>query len=193
MKDTLTLQLAKEILFLQKNPIPKVRLAKIIYFSFKELVRLGLYKREDMTFIRMPLGPVPLGFNQIAQDKDVEVVIASVGLSYNRENYSLKKDVKLSGDYSQLSKILERLNQYPTSTLIEMSHKDASWLNHENSNEYYIELEDLRPLTAKTVPTLSTVIDDQLIQSKLVKGMKEDIVKDNSALEYPDYYSKKNG
>ena len=187
----LTIKLAKEILFVVNNPVPKVRLAKLIYFIFKELVRNDYYKINDLAFIRMPLGPVPVDFNdEVMNDADIMVKKTDIGLTYNRENFSIKQNYETDVEYLPLLKKKIRLiNRYPTSYLIERSHQDNSWRSHVNGDTYYITQEDLVVFKKTPTKTLLPQIDDQLVQSKLVKGMKEEIVKDSSSLEYPDHYS----
>lgn len=191
MKTNITLRLTKEILAVSNKPISKVRLAKMVYFSFKELVMAGYYKPTDLAFIRMPLGPVPYGFYDILKtDDDITINIADVGLSYNRENYSLKAGVNVKSRYLDfLSKVVNKLDQYPTSSLVEISHSDSSWLDNNNGDTYYVSKTDLSHFKGIKITQLSGEFDDQLIQSKLVKGMKEEIVKDSSALEFPKHYS----
>ncbi len=151
----------------------------------------GYYHPEDLAFIRMPLGPVPFGFYDILlTDNEIEIETADVGLSYNRENYSLKPGVSVTSPYLSLLKhIVNQLDQYPTSSLVEISHNDSSWKDNNNGDTYFVSKNDLTPLKGIKAAKLSEGIDDQLIQSKLVKGMKEEIVKDSSALEFPDHYS----
>ena len=72
---------------------------------------------------------------------------------------------------------------------MEISHNDSSWLDNNNGDTYYVSKNDLTPFKGIKATKLSGEFDDQLIQSKLVKGMKEEIVKDSSALEFPDQYS----
>ncbi|KKR32122.1 MAG: hypothetical protein UT63_C0051G0004 [Candidatus Gottesmanbacteria bacterium GW2011_GWC2_39_8] len=195
MKPNITLKLIKEILAVSSKPIPKVRLAKMVYFAFKELVIDNYYNYQDLEFIRMPLGPVPADFSEVLQgDEDILVNITDVGLSYNRENYSLKTGVKIekSNYYDLLREIVEKISSYPTSSLIEISHSDYSWINNNNGDKYFISPQDLIHFKGLSVTSgIENEMDDQLIQSKLVKGMKEEMVKDNSALEFPDYYSDK--
>lgn len=191
MKPNITLKLTKEILAVSNKPIAKVRLAKIVYFSFKELVMAGYYQPEDLAFIRMPLGPVPCDFYDIIQkDDDITITTTNIGLSYNRENYSLKPGINVESPYlNLLSRVFNKLDHYPTSSLVEISHNDSSWSGNRNGNVYYVSKNDLIHFKGIKVSKLSEDIDDQLIQSKLVKGMKEEIVKDSSSLEYPDHYS----
>jgi uncharacterized phage-associated protein len=190
MKSDITLKLTKEILAVSNKPISKVRLAKMVYFSFKELVMAGYYHVDDLAFIRMPLGPVPFDFYNVLQtDDDIEITRTNVGLSYNRENYSLKRGASVKSTYlSLLGRIVNQLDQYPTSSLVEISHNDSSWLGNSNGDTYYVSQSDL--IHFKGIKTIkhSDEIDDQLLQSKLVKGMKEEIIKDSSALEFPDHY-----
>ncbi len=190
MKNNITLKLTKEILAVSNKPIPKVRLAKMVYFSFKELVMEGYYQVEDLAFIRMPLGPVPCDFYEIlSTDTDIAITTTNLGLSYNRENYSLKPGVRIESPYhSLLIRIINQLDEYPTSLLVETSHSDSSWLNNNNGDIYHVSKHDLTHLKGIKNTKFSEEIDNQLIQSKLVKGMREEIVKDSSALEFPDHY-----
>lgn len=190
MKSNITLKLTKEILAVSNKPIPKVRLAKMVYFSFKELVLEGYYQPDDLAFIRMPLGPVPLDFYDILMtDGDIKITTTNVGLSYNRQNYSLNPGVSVKSPYLPLlSRIVNQLDQYPTSSLVEISHNDPSWLDNNNGDPYYVSKSDLKHFKGIKAAKHSDEIDDQLIQSKLVKGMKEEIIKDSSALEFPDHY-----
>lgn len=190
MKRNITLKLTKEVLAVSSKPISKVRLAKMVYFSFKELVLAGYYQLDDLAFIRMPLGPVPCDFYDILlTDDDIEITTANVGLSYNRESYSLKPGVRVNSPYlSFLRQIVSQLDQYPTSSLVEISHNDSSWLGKTNGATYFVSKSDLAHFKGMKIMKLLDGIDDQLIQSKLVKGMKEEIVKDSSALEFPDHY-----
>lgn len=190
MKPNITLKLTKEVLALSNKPISKVRLAKMVYFSFKELVLEGYYQPEDLAFIRMPLGPVPFGFyDALESDKDIQITIADIGLSYNRESYSLRHAVTVSSQYlSVLTKVVQQLEKYPTSLLVGISHNDASWQKNANGMTYFISKDDLNNFKGLEAAQISEAIDDQLMQSKLIIGMKDEIVKDSSALEYPDHY-----
>jgi len=191
MNSTITLSLSKGILYLSKKPIPKVRLAKMIYLAYKELVIVGYYNINDLEFIRMPLGPVPVGFEALKSDTDIIITQTDMGLSYNRENYSLRSGVKIDDNRNYialLTQVVGRLEKYSTSFLIEISHRDHSWLNHSNGAEYAITKDDLTSYKG-TGAKLSEEMDNQLIQSKLVEGMKREIVKDSTALEYPALYS----
>lgn len=185
-----TQKLIREILYLSKKPISKVRLAKVVYFSFKALVRGNFYSLNDLAFIRMPLGPVPINFNEaLSSDSDILVQLTDVGLTYNRTNYSLRKGASVKSKYlSYLDKVLQKLNEFPTSTLVEVSHKDYSWKEHLNGDEYFLLKKDL-PIEVSGIKVLTEAFDNQLIQSKLVRGMKTEIAQDNSSLEYPENYS----
>lgn len=183
--------LAKEILAHLDHPVSKVKFAKIIYFSFKDLVMTGEESVDSLAFIRMPLGPVPDGFMALEHDPEIVTSEESVGLTYNRKNYVLaKKSKNIRPAYSQrLATLVSQLDSIATSTLVTVSHLEPSWLSLANGQRYYISTEDLRlplPHQQKNSVILSDQADQQLIQARLINGMKEEIVQDNTALEYPD-------
>jgi|GEM_PF-2694742 len=191
MRDQCLNQLVKNVLFAVQKPVAKVRLAKLTYFVFKDLVRNQSVPAQELAFIRMPLGPVPDGFMQeLADDKEISIEVSEVGLLYNKESYSLT-DSKSITQLSYLPAIHQRLrilNQYPTSTLVELSHQDYSWLNHANGDRYFLLSEDLQKgesfAHSPKMADISVTMDNQLLQSKLVNGMVDEMVKDNTDLEY---------
>jgi uncharacterized phage-associated protein len=163
--------------------VSKVMLAKTIYFCHKELVKLKVAELNDLKFIRMPLGPVPIFINEIPSYDFVTKITRPTTLSYNKELYLLKEDC-IKTDYTiYLKRILDILSSYSTSQLVEMSHKDYSWIAHKNADEYYITEVDLKPITITN--HLDQYRDNIVLQSLLVKGMIKDIVADSTALEYP--------
>ncbi len=183
--------LAKEILVLLHKPISKVKFAKVIYFSFKSLVASNKENTNKMAFIRMPLGPVPEGFMDLESDEDILVTQESVGLTYNRQNYSLAPNIVVDQPRyaDELRTIVSELDSLDTSALVTISHQEPSWLSLPNGQSFYISSEDLElplPRQHGSKKNLSDKLDQQLLQARLINGMKVEIVQDNTALEYPD-------
>lgn len=179
--------LAKQILSFEKEGISKVRFAKILYFTHKGLVQKGIVQASEMRFIRMPLGPVPVGFNDLSSP-DIEVHIEPSSLSYNKQVYSLKTPAAApsTGYTDTVKKIVGELRSFPTSSLVEISHQEPSWKNNPNGKEYVISTEDLKlSLPGGNPASLTQERDDQLLQAKLVEGMIDDIVEESTSLEYP--------
>lgn len=182
--------LAIEILKNCKEGLTKVKFAKIIYFVHKGLVSDGLAKPDDLKFIRMPLGPVPVGFMGLSKDPSFMVTkVNNAGLVYNSEIYNLNQsascstDAKFSGAVETLCNQLDRLT---TSELVEKSHHEPSWIKNVNGEEYFVSNDDLAiPLPTNT-KSLDTVEDNQKLQEKLVEGMLDDIVSGSTSLEYPE-------
>ena len=193
MRESYVIYLAKRVLAAVGTPVPKVRLAKLVYFSFKELILANLAKPEELAFIRMPLGPVPSDlFPQIENDAEVVVTQTDIGLTYNRQSFALNSDIQFTND-SVLDLLREKVslfNKYPTSTLVEKSHQDLSWINNINGTRYTVDKQDLVPFVAtSTANRITDAFDDQLVQSKLIAGMEDEIIKDSSALEFPEQYN----
>jgi hypothetical protein len=181
--------LAKEILNNESTGLSKVRFAKTIYFVYKGLLLKSLIQADAIRFIRMPLGPVPVGFKELNQDSEILIKTTTSSLFYNTETYLLKNYKenfdKLNRD--AIASILKTIKNVPTSELVEISHKDPSWSKNGNGSEYYISEDDLKlglPLNNKN--SLSPEIDEQRIQARLVEGMLTDIVEESTLLEYPD-------
>lgn len=65
MKNKYLFQLAQQILVSSEKGLSKVKFAKIIYFVQKGLVQANISQKESLGFIRMPLGPVPFGFQEM--------------------------------------------------------------------------------------------------------------------------------
>ena len=186
--------LAKIILLLEKEPITKVRFAKTIYFVHKELINRGFCSVTEIQYVRMPLGPVPSGFMTLTVEyPDIISKAFSTGLPYNSTVYSTppnKKRLLFNRKPNPLEKvigeILDTLRSVTTSSLIEISHRDPSWISNSNGYTYTISEADLKnPLPQKGIHTRSGD-DNQLIQASLVRGMIDDIVSESTDLEYPD-------
>lgn len=182
-------KLSKIVLTAQKDGISKVRFAKTIYFVHKFLIRDNQASREDLKFIRMPLGPVPVGFKQLSTETDIEVSQSlTSGLAYNMQMYTLKKGSRIDSvrNEEKLTKFIETLRVLRTSDLVEISHKEPSWMQHVNGDEYFLSVKDLQKPFPKTgVSTFTAEIDEQRLQARLLEGMLEDIVEESTSLEYP--------
>lgn len=179
--------LAKNILALERNPISKVRFAKTIYFVYKELVRNQLVDIKSLKFIRMPLGPVPDGFMALSDDAiKITHTPAGSGLIYESVNYHT--DALFNGSNAEkniIQKTLNILRKNSTSELVEISHKDYSWLNNKNGNRYHITDKDMANNLSLLTDTTNQDNDDRL-QASLVRGMLDDIVSESTDLEYPE-------
>lgn len=177
--------LATDILRLEKKGITKVRFAKYIYFVHKFLAKKSLVQTQDLKFIRMPLGPVPVGFRDLDGNKNIVRTSVPQALIYDSEVYKLADGVNLSTGFSEeIKNIVETLDNYPTSALVSISHKEPSWQTHDNGDEYYITDEDFKkelPGVTKKVDPL----DKEKMQASLVSGMLKDIVDESTSLEYP--------
>ena len=181
--------LAKEILKNVPEGISKVKFAKILYFVHKSLVLENLSEINDLKFIRMPLGPVPVGFKDLYNDKDITIEKTSGSLSYNMQIYKIVHANSYLGSQQQqvITSSVKSLITFPTSELVEVSHQEPSWIKFANGSEYFISKEDLDlALPTQKKDTLSTEIDNQRLQARLVEGMLDDIVLESTALEYPD-------
>lgn len=183
-------KLAIEVLRNCPKGLSKVKFAKIIYFVHKGLVNSKLSAVEDLKFIRMPLGPVPVGFMSLSSDSAFNVSnVANTGLVYNSQVYKIKTDQNVSSNdefSTTVKKLFGQLNKLTTSDLVEKSHQEPSWIEHPNGVEYFISVADLAvPLPKGTDVTLGGD-DNQRLQEKLVEGMIDDIVSGSTSLEYPD-------
>lgn len=182
--------LAKQILKAIPDGLSKVRFAKILYFTHKGLVQRNLSAPNAMEFIRMPLGPVPVGFKELSQDPEIEVTeMATSPLVYDKQVYILQgmNDYFDDERLKAIQEISLLLNTLTTSQLVSIAHQEPSWLNHRNGQEYFLEEADLRiDLPAPTSSNVSSEIDTQYLQAKLVEGMIDDIVDESTSLEYPD-------
>lgn len=200
-------ELARTILLLNRHPISKVRFARTIYFTHKELVRKKFMKIEDIAYIRSPLGPIPDGFLSLARDY-TEIIIKhnpSAGLSYAAEEYTINPDAHPDEETSMLEqyreilaaveRTLNALQPYTTPQLVDISHYEPSWLEHSNGEIYYLSIADLKdtfpfsPFSPKQLKIRLVRPNNNkagALQATLLKGMIADIVKESTDLEYPD-------
>ena len=183
-------KLAKNILALEgSHTLSKVRFAKTIYFVHKELIRNDLLAKDSIQYIRMPLGPVPFGFMEITKScPEITSTKAKTGLAYETENFSTR--AKFDGTEQEKTVIvgtLETLRKFQTSNLVDTSHKDPSWLNHQNSERYYITDDDMKNDLSILETLFTNTVDDEedKLQASLMRGMIKDIVSESTKLEYP--------
>lgn len=188
-------KLSKLILSIESSDgLSKVRFAKIIYFLHKELIRAGLSTSEDLGYIRMPLGPVPVGFMELANNcKEITLEKRTTGLFYDANVYKLPRRFHVSKDddvdYQAVESILEVLREFSTSKLVEVSHLEPSWLKHGNSERFYISNKDMSNILPKKTRLNSlnnNGFEDESLQASLVSGMLKDIVDESTDLEFPD-------
>jgi hypothetical protein len=184
-------RLAKEVLFNTPGGLTKVRFAKILYFVHKGLVNKNLSSFDDLKFIRMPLGPVPVGFKDLVEDEDIQVTdVKKTPLSYDMQLYMLIRSGHYLNDNASevVRSVVDNLKQLPTSYLVEEAHKDPSWINHVNGDEYFIGQDDLNlGLPSGRANTPQDPSEDAFrLQAKLVEGMLDEIVEENTSLEYPE-------
>lgn len=188
--DNYLINLAKQILAFTPEGITKVRFAKVLYFAHKGLVAHSRVGIKEMKFIRMPLGPVPVGFKNLSTYKDIVMTEKKNSLLYNMEIFNLNRqahDEYFGEEMTQnISEIYKKIVLFPTSELVEISHKDPSWRSHKNGEEYFIQEEDLK-LGLLFNPVIKVVADteEQKLQAKLVEGMLDEIVDESTLLEYP--------
>lgn len=187
--NTYLTSLAKYLLsFELKEGISKVRLAKLIYFTHKGLVQQGLSEINELKFIRMPLGPVPVDFKTLAGEPAFSTHQVATTLSYNKQVFTLNDNFSVENDprYKYVKNIYKQLRTLSTSTLVAESHKEPSWMKYHNGDEYYMEKDDvLLPLPSVTDARVPQAVDNQLLQARLVEGMLDDIVEESTRLEYP--------
>ena len=182
--------LAKYVLFVLVDGVSKVRFAKILYFTHKALVQNKFVEAKELRFIRMPLGPVPVGFMSLSQDVQISVIsMANVSLSYDSQLYKLSGTPDLGLDdtvKNLITEVVPRLNELSTSVLVEESHKDPSWINFPNGKEYVLSNGDIDvPLPLKKKNIINKEMDNQYLQATLVEGLMEEIVDETTLLEYP--------
>ncbi len=170
-----------------KEGISKVRLAKFIYFAHKALVQQRLAHVSDLGFVRMPLGPVPLGFKDLPDDPTITVGHTATGLSYTKQVFRFSGSLPTNDSrVTHVQDVYHQLHVLPTSALVEASHNEPSWIRHANGEEYFIEKEDIAlPLPTAQHALLTQEADNQRLQAKLVEGMLDDIVEESTRLEYP--------
>lgn len=183
-------KLAIEVLKNSPDGLSKVKFAKIIYFVHKGLVNCKLSSTNDLEFIRMPLGPVPVGFMGLSEDSAFSVSkITNMGPVYNSQIYKIKDNQHSSDDINfstTVKKLLSQLNKLTTSDLVEKSHQEPSWIENVNGAMYYINDADLAKPLPKNIEMTVGGDDNQRLQEKLVEGMLDDIVSGSTSLEYPE-------
>jgi len=185
-----TLRIAKALLKEAGfNGISKVRLAKMIYFTHKELCRKRLLVSTDIRYIRMPLGPVPQGYGELVYDPAIQVREEKTRstLAYNSRVFYLKEGAVVDADDFGLAvkEVFAKLNTFLTSALVEKSHKDFSWKNHRNGETFCVSNKDLEAAFSRLKKP--KVSDSQKLQSLLLEGMLEDVVEESTNLEYPHH------
>lgn len=182
-------ELATEILKNCQDGLTKVKFAKIIYFVHKGLVCQNLSNTNDLKFIRMPLGPVPIGFMELSKDADFKVTHqTNIGPVYNSEVYKLSNSSLIFCEdkfTNVIKKLSHQLNRLTTSNLVDKSHSEPSWINNINGTEYFIGDDDLNLSLPVYSKTMTNKEDSQKLQEKLVEGMLDDIVSGSTSLEYP--------
>lgn len=179
--------ITKQILLANKDGISKVKLAKMIYFVHKGLVQKNLARSDDLKFIRMPLGPVPVGFKKLSDDSEIRISEENNALEFNKELYSLAQVDKslMKNNYDVIESLVDDLKSLSTSTLVGYSHSEPSWKKFRNGTEYFLGSADIsRPLPKHSDKAVSN-LEDQKLQAKLVSGLTDDIVEESSKLEYP--------
>lgn len=191
MKQNFLNELVLNILAVSPNGISKVKLAKIFYLTHKWLVKCNLANSNDWAYIRMPLGPVPVDFKSLVHNELIKINIEATLLSYNTEVYSLISQIPDGIRNFGADKVVNKLNKFSTSALVEYTHKEPSWMKYENGKEYLISDEDLRRQMPSSVVAIDALEDNQHLQSHLIEGMIEDIVDVSTALEYPKDTEKK--
>ncbi len=201
-------ELSHTILLLHQRPMSKVRLARVVYFVHKELVRKKLMQIEDISYIRSPLGPIPDGFMTLANDHSniISRRSASTNLSYASEEYLVNRseddhdlETTMLEQYRDTLKAIEHtlhaLDKYTTPELVEASHHEPSWNAHSNGEIYYLTNADLKvlfPFSAILPSSIRIRLSRPpankagALQATLLRGMVADIVKESTDLEYPD-------
>lgn len=179
-------ELATRILQAAPNGLSKVKFAKIIYFTHKMLVAQAMRKSNELKFIRMPLGPVPVGFMALG-DKNMHITKRANALSFDMQLYRFNgSDTYHDAMQTLIQTMVTQLDAFSTGELVEESHKEPSWIKYPNGYEYMLTKEDLsRPLPKRTSIASDTTLSDQHLQAKLMEGMLDDIVDESTLLEYP--------
>lgn len=192
MNNNYLIKLARQILSV-KSGLSKVQFAKIIYFVHKGLILKELSNSQDLGFIRMPLGPVPIGFKDLTEANTgiyTREEKTDYNLAYNAQLYFLRESLSenISNDhYETVKELVNNLLGLKTSELVEISHREPSWLQRSNSSEFYISQEDLKnDLPNKKPRQIDDDFDKQRLQAFLLSGMINEVVDESSSLEYPD-------
>lgn len=187
MNDYLQNLATQVLLANQSLGISKVRFAKTIYFVFKSLVNFDLAQINALEFRRLPLGPVPVGFEMIA-NSEIKVTKQSIGLSFDAEIYQLINTGVAVDNVTGtvISDVTSKARQLPTSKLVELSHQDSSWRSHRNGDTYFIIQDDLQNQLPSKGQKTSPALDEQHLQASLINGMMDEIVDESTKLEYPE-------
>jgi len=188
-------QLTDLVLSLNEHPLTRIRLTKAIYFVHKELVRKKLMQLNDITYIRLPLGPAPAELPEIVlQHPNIIVNNIPSDLLYENKTYTLKStehpDNISPKAISTIQKTLKLLENYRTPELVRAS-QDPSWFSHINGETYHLTPADLKTTLPTTPLRLkihfkTTSNEIGALQATLLRGMLSDIVKESTDLEYPD-------
>lgn len=186
-------QLVHLVLSLNETPLTRIRLTKAIYFVHKELVRKKLMTLQDITYVRLPLGPAPEGLPEIIfNNPEITVQDIPSDLLYENKAYSTNHEATNSAPeiISVTKKILGLLKGYRTTELVHAS-QDPSWMTHKNGEKYHLTTADLKnPFPGAQlhfkihIKTSSNEIGS--LQATLLRGMITDIIKESTDLEYPD-------
>lgn len=186
MKNNFLNKLTLDILSVTDG-VSKVKLAKIFYLTHKWLVQNDLAKPDDWSYVRMPLGPVPIHFNTLKTNDLIKINTEPTSLSYNMEVYYLMPGVNVGLSDKKTKETISLLAKFSTSDLVNYTHSDPSWLKYGNGSEYVMsELDIKRKLPVmNNISTYNAVEDNQTLQSQLIEGMIDDIVEVSTALEYP--------
>lgn len=179
--------LAQQVLLATGNAgLSKVRFAKTLYFVHKGLVQSDRVPAKELAFVRMPLGPVPVQFSRLqASNTGINATSTPTGLAYDAITYRLEEKVEPTELYDDVLRICQMIRPFTTSELVEISHQDPSWINRENSQEYYIADEDLANQLPRKAKKRTEDQDKQQLQAQLLSGMLADIVEESTDLEYP--------
>lgn len=187
-------QLTELVLSLNEAPLTRIRLTKAIYFVHKELVRKKLMTPQDITYVRLPLGPAPDGLPKLILDHP-EIIIQDIpsNLLYENKTYTLNQTTTEAKPeiISNTQKILNLLKNYRTTELVHAS-QDPSWTVRKNGEKYHLTASDLK----NTFPNpqlhfkihIKTTHNNETgsLQATLLRGMIADIVKESTDLEYPE-------
>lgn len=187
-------QLTELVLSLSETPLTRIRLTKAIYFVHKELVRKKLMQIQDIAYVRLPLGPAPIGLPEIIlNDTNIAVRDIPSSLLYENRAYTINEPINNAKPeiVNTVKKTLTLLQGYRTAELVHAS-QDPSWLTHINGTEYHLTTADLKnpfpnaqirfKIHIKATPNN----EGGELQATLLRGMLADIVKESTDLEYPN-------
>lgn len=176
----------------------RLRLTKTIYFVHKELIRKQIMQKQDIAYIRLPLGPTPENLPAaLINHPNILIQDLSSNLLYENQSYTILSQPEHlpdapEGTKTSIKKILKLLRPYSIPELVKAS-QDPSWLMHANGEKYYITATDLKntfpnPKLDFKIRLKSTPVNNEIgaLQATLLRGMLADIVKESTDLEYPD-------